>query len=504
MHHFCKLFLFSFFTFLSLNLFAQDAYNIKVKIDNYENDTCILAYRLGKQTYVKDTITKKNKKGEFVFTGSKSLKGGIYLILTKPENLYLEFLVSNDEDQKNMSLSTKLDDTRDLSRNLKVQGSADNLAFLDYLKFLAEIREKDNKLGEKFASETNETKKKEIQLEREGLSKKVKEYQLNLIKEHPDYLCASLIAASLQPEVPAGLSRADGYYYYKARYWDNFNWADARLIRTPIFKNKIEYWTEKLTVQIPDSVTVAIDYMLEEILKAGNKDVFRYVAAELLNKYAKSKVICMDAVYVALGEKYYCSGKAEWVDSAQLVKICDNVKALKPLRCGLYAPNIRLKKMDGTPVNLYEVKAKFTALYFWDPDCGNCSKTTDKLVPVYNKYKDMGFEVFGVCSKSWKDIDKCKKKVKEKAMDFINTSDEAYPLAVAKKIYDIKVNPFLVLLDEDKKILWKRIDPNQLDDILKREFDIKDEVKTDEQKEIDKRVDDDLKKKEKENEEKGK
>ena len=39
-----------------------------------------------------------------------------------------------------------------------------------------------------------------------------------------------------------------------------------------------------------------------------------------------------------------------------------------------------------------------------------------------------GFEVFGVCSKTWKEIDKCKKKVEEKAMDFINTSDDALPV----------------------------------------------------------------------------
>ena len=60
-------------------------------------------------------------------------------------------------------------------------------------------------------------------------------------------------------------------------------------------------------------------------------------------------------------------------------------------------------------------------------------------------------------------------------MDFINTTDEAYPLAVAKKTYDIKVNPYLVLLDENKKIMWKRIDPKQLEDILKREFGIEDD-----------------------------
>ena len=127
--------------------------------------------------------------------------------------------------------------------------------------------------------------------------------------------------------------------------------------------------------------------------------------------------------------------------------------------------------MDGTPINLYEVKAKLTALYFWDPDCGNCSKTTDKLIPVYNKYKEKGFEIFGVCSKSWKEIDKCKKKITDKEIQYINTSDEAYPLAVAKKIYDVKVNPYLILMDEDKKIMWKRLDPKQLEDILKRELD---------------------------------
>ena len=56
-------------------------------------------------------------------------------------------------------------------------------------------------------------------------------------------------------------------------------------------------------------------------------------------------------------------------------------------------------------------------------------------------------------------------------MDWINTSDKPYPLAVVKKIYDIQVNPYLILLDENKKIMYKRIDPQQLDDILKREFE---------------------------------
>jgi peroxiredoxin len=126
--------------------------------------------------------------------------------------------------------------------------------------------------------------------------------------------------------------------------------------------------------------------------------------------------------------------------------------------------------MDGTPISLYDVKAEYTVLYFWDPTCGNCSKTSAKLVPVYEEFKDKGLEIFGVCSKSWKEIDQCKKKIEEKQMDFINTTEEPYPLAVAKKTYDLKANPYLILLDKDKKILLKRIDPNQLKEILEREL----------------------------------
>jgi peroxiredoxin len=152
-------------------------------------------------------------------------------------------------------------------------------------------------------------------------------------------------------------------------------------------------------------------------------------------------------------------------------------------------------------MNLYELKAPFTAVYFWDPTCGNCSKTSKKLVPVYEKYKKYGFEVFGICSKTWKELDQCKKKIKDQKMEFINTSEEAYPLAVAKKMYDIKVNPYIMLLDADKKIMWKRIDPKQVDEILAREYE-KLGIEIEVSDEIQKAVDDALKVQEKKNEQK--
>jgi peroxiredoxin len=466
----------SLLAFLMLAAFSQTAlaqattgYNIRVKIDDFDNDTLILGYHRGEQLLVKDTLTARTSKGDWVFEGEEPLPGGLYFVFLQGTGAYFDFLVPDEEAQKKLVLHTKFDETRNLYKNLKVKGSSENLIFLEYiLEGMAQDKEA-RALQQKLAK-ASEEEKKALQKEGLQLSKTRRAQQEALYKKYPNTLIGNMIGASIRPEAPEGMSREDAFYYIKNHYWDNFDWSDERLIRTPVLESKMAFWVDRLTVRSPDSIAAAIGYMLDRFKASGNRDLFRYMAGNYLNEYAKSKIICMDAVYVYIGEKYYCSGEADWVDSVQLEKICENVRSLKPLQCGLYAPNIRLKKMDGTPISLYDVKAEYTVLYFWDPTCGNCSKTSAKLVPVYEEFKDKGLEIFGVCSKSWKEIDQCKKKIEEKQMDFINTTEEPYPLAVAKKTYDLKANPYLILLDKDKKILLKRIDPNQLKEILEREL----------------------------------
>ncbi len=452
-------------------LLAQETegHSIRVRIDNYDNDTLILGYHRGAKLLVHDTLTERTSKGDWVFEGDEDLAGGLYFVYLQGHGSYFDFLIPNSEDQKRMVLHTKLDETRNLYKHLKIKGSTENVAFLEYILKGMETDREARALQQKLEKATEE-EKKALQEEGKLIAQRRRTEQEKLLKEYPKSLIANMIGASMRPETPEGLSRNDAFYYFKGHYWDNFDWTDDRLIRTPILEEKLQFWIERLTVQAPDSIALAIGYMLDRFKDGGNKDLFQYMAGQYLNEYAKSKIICMDAVYVYIGERYYCSGAADWVDSTQLIKICENVQALKPLRCGLKAPNVRLRKMDGTPIALHDVKAKFTVLYFWDPTCGNCSKTSAKLVPVYEEFKDKGFEIFGVCSKSWKELDQCKKKIDEKGLTFINTSDDPYPLAVAKKTYDLKANPYLVLLDEDKNILLKRIDPNQLKDILTREL----------------------------------
>lgn len=453
-------------------------YKITVTIDGYENDTCILGYQIGRTTYIAQQLNEKNENGDFVFEGEEALLGGLYSVLTKPKNQFFQFILSNDEEQKDLKIRTKIDKNpaRDLPENLKIKNSPDNAVFDEYKAFLMTMRTRSEKYSADLAAakEKEETEKvAELNKKIQGLDGEVTAYQDELLKKYPKFLSPKLITGGRQPEVPKELvDRADIFRYYKAHFWDTYDWTDERLIRTPILKEKIETYIEKLTVQQVDSVSEACLYIIDQALAAKNKEVFQFVAVYLLNKYAKQEVICLDGVYVSIAQKYYCTGMAYWLDSAQVEGICEDAAKMAPLRCGRSAPEVRLKDInDSSYVSLYNIKKPFVAVYFWDPTCGNCGKMSDALVPIYEKYKDRGFEILGVCSKAWKDVEMCRTKVEKQKMAWINLSDEAYPLAWVKKYYDLRSNPFIYLLDEDKNILFKRISAEQLDQILEREFE---------------------------------
>ncbi|MCP4441694.1 MAG: DUF5106 domain-containing protein [Aureispira sp.] len=464
-----------------VSVVSNAQYKIKVKIDNYPNDTCVLGHTFGDKTYIDQKLTKPNKKGEFIFEGEESLPGGMYVILVKPQNVYFQFLISDDEDQKDISIYTKIEKNvnADLNDNLKIENSPDNEAFLDYKKFLLGLRDKATnyrtKMDEAKAKENKEEEEKWLE-KLKGLDGEVKKYHKNLVDKHPNFLTTRIVKANEQVEVPKEIQETPEKVnaYYRAHFWDNMNWEDDRLVRSTIFKEKLDFFIDKLSYQVPDSLIQSCDFVLQKTLKAGEKgkEYFKYAAIRLLNKYANSKVICMDKVYVHLAENYYCNGLSEWVDSAQLVKICDDAARLKPLCCNEVGPDIILQNvLDQKPVQMHAIKAKFTAVYFWDPKCNNCSKNSKALIPVYEKYKDKGFEIYGICSKNLKEIEKCKEKIDELKMPWINTTGDAYTHAWAKKNYDIQYNPFMYLLDEEKRIMWKRITPDQLDNILKHEFE---------------------------------
>ncbi len=445
----------------SLSWLPAQSFEIKVKIKNYKSDTLLLGYHYGDKQYIKDTAFRKSD--EFVFKGDTTLEAGMYLLVTQPDHDFCQILV--DRDKQKFSIES---DKVDLTRNLKFKGSKINSDFSDYVQYVSQRRATADSLG-KILKETKDTAVvSAVELKLKKLDKEVKEYQEKVIQLHKGDLLALLILSTKDVDIPDFQGSEEernelAYRYYKAHYFDYTDFKDDRVIRLPFFQSKIEKYLNNLTSQHPDSINLELDYILSKC--NDHSEVFKYLLSTQLSSFANSKYVGMDGVYVHLVENYYEKGKAPWIDKESLAKILRDAHALKPLLIDKIAPDFVVYKRDSTPISLHSVKAEFTVLIIWAPDCGHCKKSMPGFIEFYNKYKSKGVEIFAVCNKSGTDEPKCWDEKEIKLGDWINTSDPK-GLSNYKYLYDVRTTPQVYILDKDKKILTKKISVEQMEDVM--------------------------------------
>lgn len=440
----------------------KEAYNIKIKINNLSDTVCYIGYNFADKQYVSDTL-RVDAKGNATYTGTKPLDGGIYLVVT-PSKKYFEFIVA---DEVEFSLET---DTLDFVKNMKVKGSKENQLFYAYLKYMSDVSKELEPLNKKYeALKANKDSAEAIRAKMAKVDKEVKDYKINFMRTESKSFLAKIFRTSQDPEVPEAPKLPNGridstfaYKYFKAHFLDSVDFSDARLLRTPLLYNKYKQYMEKLTFQIPDSISESCIKLIEK--SKANKEVFKYTVMHLTSTYESSKIMGMDAVFVRLVEEYFNTGQAYWADSTMLFKISDRARVLKPLLLGKKAPNLLLYDNKNQLQPLWGVKAKYTILCFWDPDCSHCKKTVPLLADVYHKsLKAKGFEVYGVCTET--EEDKWHKFIEENKLDWINVADLKLQNHF-RSIYDISSTPVIYILDEKKEIIAKKLGVEQIEDFM--------------------------------------
>ncbi|MBL0337558.1 MAG: redoxin domain-containing protein [Chitinophagaceae bacterium] len=445
---------------------SAQGYEIKVKIDGFTKNEIILAYQLGSKTYVKDTAAREND-GSYVFRGPDTLKTGMFLIVGPPSNVLLTILA--DEKNQRFSISTNL---KDPGKYAKFTGSAENKLFNDYRQYIADQKWiADSLKGKNQDPDIDAVTSGKIDKKLKALDSTVKKYQTNFIAKYPTTLTALIIKANIEPVPPVFTGTEDDKYWQllnwtRAHVFDNANLAEDRLLRTSFLASKVDYYLDKLTVQHPDSINLAVDRVLA--LCKPSKSNYQFFLSDLLNKYARSTTVGMDAVYVHLALTYYDNGKADWIEKENLNKILSNARALEPILIGKTAPDFSISDItDNHKVTLNDFKANMTILFFWSPDCDVCRKTAGFVLKAAEKYKDKGLRVFSVNTAGMNlSVDAGKNFVTQNKMEsFLNTSD---PLNIGqiKNRYDIRSTPQLFILDKNKKILFKKLGGEQLDEIL--------------------------------------
>jgi len=452
-------------------IFAQ--HNIEFQIDNYEKDSVVVGYYVLDKQLVHDTLTTK-ETGKFIL--NDTLSPGVYILLTLPDNEFLQFIVNKDEPSFKMYFDFK-DKTK-----VKFTGSKDNQVFQDYVDFLGKIRPQAQALRDTIAALTEQGLNVDaFQKELDQIDQTVLETQQKVINENPDLISTLLLKANLEIDLPEFDNTEKGqiaqYLYYRDHYFDHIEMGNPNSLRTPFLFSRVDYFIKKLTSNSPDSITKSIDIVLE--LMEPAEETYRYYLSNFLNEYIQTKIIGYDAVFVHLVDKYYAKDKAPWVEEENLLKILDRAKRIKPVLLGKTAPDIMVYDEDGEPISIDSIDYEYLVLLFWSPDCGHCKKTMPEFVEFNEKFKDKGIKTFAICTKFKDKTKECWEMVKEKNMlGFYNGADEFHKSRFKIK-YNVDTTPKVFVLDKNREILMKNIAASQLERVFEEISKIQEEERLD-------------------------
>ena len=294
-----------------------------------------------------------------------------------------------------------------------------------------------------------------------GLNRKLIEYKLEIVDKYPDSFTAFMINAMREPDVPKvpvlPNGRPDstfGYRYYKSHFWDGTDFTDDRLLRTPVFHNKLKKYFDNLVVQNPDSVIREVDAFIEK--SRPNPEMFKYLIWFMTYRYENPEYMGFDKVFVHIVDKYYVTGQTTWITPSVNENVIKKANKIRPLLIGQKAPNMIMQDTNNQLVSMHNISADILLLLFWDPDCGHCEKEIPVLKEFYDQNKvKYGFEIFAVCSDT--SLVKWKTSIKKKRMNWINVDGPRTLTGDYKAQYDIISTPIIYLLDKKKEIIAKHI-----------------------------------------------
>jgi thiol-disulfide isomerase/thioredoxin len=202
----------------------------------------------------------------------------------------------------------------------------------------------------------------------------------------------------------------------------------------------------------------------------------RFLLIKFVNRYLNQKYMWEDAVFVHLFDKYFASKTYAWLAEKGRKTITDRAYSLMANIMGTAAADIMLPDTSGILTGLYDLKADYTVVVFWDPTCGHCREVLPRLDSFYRaKWKLAGLKMFAVS----KETDGSKKdwmgfvhdhKLEEWVHVYYSKAEDKMRIEGGipgySQLYDIQSFPTLYLLDKEKRIVAKKLAVDQIDDVL--------------------------------------
>jgi peroxiredoxin len=198
------------------------------------------------------------------------------------------------------------------------------------------------------------------------------------------------------------------------------------------YETMIAQYSDKVAQKIKENTGSFASIMAIQQLKPENyMDVYKALDQGLQKKYPNSDDI----------KSFHAM-----VQQTQMM-----VVRSEATKVGNEAPELILPTPDNKELALSSLRGKVVLIDFWASWCGPCRKEMPNVKLVYQKYKDKGFEIYGVSLD--KDRNAWLEAIEKDGLKWPQVSDLKFWQSEAAQTYAVQSIPHTVLIDRDGKIL---------------------------------------------------
>jgi thiol-disulfide isomerase/thioredoxin len=416
------------------------------------------------ENYLADT-TSRSANGVMRFTNPEGYPQGLFYVKFADQR-YLQVMLG--EDQK-FSLETT---AANPDGDMKIEGSDENSAFFENLAFEKVGNQQLQAVNAKItaAQEGTEAYKAAKAEQNALLDRRDQELQA-IFKKYPNTLFEKFKRAGANPRVRDDVPREQLAYYYRQEFWNDVDFSDRRLIRTPVIKNKLARFFEELTPQNQDSILSSAYLLTDKTLE--HPEYFKYIANWIVKKYEPTKCTLMDPekVHVKMLQKYFNQDRAFWADSLTIYGLQQRASEMQNSLIWEKGPNVISKDLSGKTHNLFDNDEDYVIVYMFAPSCEHCQEETPKLVKWYNEQKAQGKsrDVYAIALDSNVDDP-------NELANYIKKNNIPFPVIwdptsrSIYKTYYVDITPEIYVLNPDRYIVGKNLKTFQIDTMINRDL----------------------------------
>ena len=419
---------------------------------------------LESNNYFVDSMEVNN--GSFVIESDTLFPGGIYYIVF-PNEVISIFL---GDDQEFSMTGT----SGSIMQSLKFEGSLDNDLFYENLRFEEDYQPRIEAINNQLqAAAEGSPERATLQKQQDDLLAERDAHLSKFFDKYPESIFSKFKNAGQNPQIrefknPDGTpDDAKQVYYYRNEFWDNVDFTDSRLLRTPVIKNKVDRYINQLTAQNQDSMIVAVDALIQRSMV--NKDMFKFIVNYIGTNYQEPKFMGSDGVYVHIVKNYITREQAFWAKETDVDALQRDADWRAPSLIGQQGQDFTAPDGKGGQLSFFDSQSPYLVLYIFNPDCENCQKESPLLVQAYNnQLRQKGVDIFTISDTDdgqiWMDYLQ-----KSGLSAFRNTNDPTYSSQFHRK-YHFKTTPGIYVLNPARKIIGKNINSSQILTIVERDM----------------------------------